>query len=348
MKRISLASVSLLLSLLAISPSSAHWSIDERVVAAKKSFIISRDEAIDLLEDKKLYALVEYGVISKIFLWDESKKNYIFNNYIPGSALSLDLVQQVVFVAHIPNSLAVNYSGSAGEVESEPINQGDTVTVVESLPENSLQNLPGQYVNPVDIIGTAVAPNYSTSITIAPITIPDLNKTVEVQVITNGISFTSFTTDNTSTPVTISNLPSNSFVSVQTVIRDQNTNEETILQNLATKTPDAQIPVIENSRDVTGDLQSIQPPIVAASVVHENGGRSASIEYAGIPNFNPETTLASIMVVGPGGATTSIGIDGTGGTLNIGDLALDSTYRLTLVIRDINSGEETIIRGANL
>jgi hypothetical protein len=184
--------------------------------------------------------------------------------------------------------------------------------------------------------------------TIAPIDVDDSNKTVEVQVITNGVSFTSIATDNSATPITINNLPSDSFVSVQTVIRDKRTNEEILHQNIVTKTPNAQIPVIENARDTAADKANIAAPILAASTLHDNGMRIATIDFAGIPNFDPTRTHASIMVVGPGGSTTSVGVDGAGGSINIGDLGVDATYHLALVIRDLNSGEETIIRGSNL
>jgi hypothetical protein len=244
--------------------------------------------------------------------------------------------------------LAVNYIDGAGEVKAEPINHGDNVAVVEELPANPSNEISFPAPAPVQVISTAVAADYSTSMTITPIAVDDSNKTVEVQVITNGVSFTSIATDNSTMPITINNLPSDSFVSVQTVIRDKRTNEEIVHQNVVTKTPDAQIPVIENARDTAVDKANIAAPIVAANTLHGNGMRSATIEFAGIPNFDPSRTVASIMVVGPGGSTTSVGVDGAGGAVNIGDLGVDGTYRVTLVIRDINSGEETLIRGSNL
>jgi len=330
------------------TPVQAHWSALERPGQSRKDFVISRDEAVNSLENQKIYALVEYGVISKIFIWNEDKPNEYFTSYIPGYALPIEMIEEVVFVAEMPNSLAVNYVDATGEVKTEPINHGDNVTVVEELPIDPVTKVSFPTQNPVQVISSAVAADYSTSMTVAPMAVNDLNKSVEVQVITNGISFTSIATDNSATPITINNLPSDAFVSVQTVIRDKTTNEEIILQNVVTKTPDAQIPVAANARDVAADKATIAAPVVSASSVGSNGSRSATIEFASIPDFDPSHTLASIMVVGPDGATTSVGIDGNGGAITIGDLGLDGTYRLTLVIRDLNSGEETIIRGANL
>jgi len=344
----------LLLSVVSLSvfasftPAEAHWSAIERPGQARKDFVISRDEVVNSLQNQKLYALVEYGVISKIFVWNEAKPNEFVTSYIPGYSLPIDMIEEVVFVAQMPDSLSVNYVDNSGEVKAEPINHGDNVAVVEELPIDSATKVSLPTQNPVQVISSAVASDYSTSMTVAPMVVNDLNKSVEVQVITNGISFTSIATDNSATPITINNLPSDAFVSVQTVIRDKTTNEEIILQNVVTKTPDAQIPVVANARDVAADKATIAAPVVAASSVGSNGSRSATIEFAGIPDFDPTRTIASIMVVGPGGATTSVGVNGTGGAITIGDLGLDSTYRLTLVIRDLNSGEETLIQGANL
>ena len=346
-KKISFATTALCIAASCV-PAQAHWSTVERPGQARKDFVISRDEAVNSLENQKLYALVEYGVISKIFIWNQSKPNNYVTSYIPGSSLPIDLIDEVVFVAQIPETLAVNYIDAAGEVKAEPINHGDNVSVVEELPVDPAKEISLPTPAPVQVISTAVANDYSTSMTISPIAVDDSNKTVEVQVITNGVSFTSIATDNSATPITINSLPSDSFVSVQTVIRDKTTNEEIVLQNAITRTPDAQIPVLGNARDAATDQTTIAAPVVAASTLNNNGTRSATIDFAGIPNFDPTRTLASIMLVGPGGSTTSVGVDGSGGSINISDLGVDATYRLTLVIRDLNSGEETIIRGSNL
>jgi hypothetical protein len=348
MKRKSISLLTLIISLLGLSPAVAHWSVTERAGSAKKDFVIGQGEAVEELENGKLYALVEYGIISKIFIWDQDKPGAYVTTFIPGSSLPLEMIEEVVFVAKMPESLAVNFQTISGEVKYEPINQGKKVAVVEELPPPSFASELPQVVDPVAVISKNINSDYSTSMTVLPVAMSDENKSVEVQVITNGISFTSITTDNSETPITINNLPSDSFVSVQTVIRDRTTHEETVLQNVVTRTPDAQLPTIANSRDVESDKTTIAAPVVTATSHHENGSRSATIEFAGIPNFDPTKTLASIQVVGPGGSTTSIGIDGTGGLISIADLGVDSRYRITMVIRDLNSGEETVIRGANL
>jgi hypothetical protein len=341
---ISVASISLLTAL----PASAHWSVTERVGKPTKDFTISRDEVVDNLESNKLYALVEYGVIAKVFIWSENNSRDYITAYTPGSLLPLDMIEELVFVAKMPESLAVNFTNEDGSAGVEPINHGDAITVVEVLDQPDSPSTVPTYVNPTEVISSSTNVDYSTTLVLKPIENTDPNKTVEVQVISQGLSYTSITTDNSSNPITINNLPSDTLVTVQQVVRDVQTNQETVLQNILTRTPDAQIPVIENARDVESDKEEITAPTTVVTVNPDNGSRSAVITFQPIANFDPTRTLASIIVVGPGGSTTSVGIDGAGGSVNIHDLALDSRYKVTMVIRDLGSGEETIIRGANL
>jgi hypothetical protein len=341
---ISAASISLLTAL----PASAHWSVTERVGKPTKDFTISRDEVVDNLESNKLYALVEYGVIAKVFVWNEKDPSNYVTTYTPGSLLPLDLLEELVFVAKMPDSLTVSYTKEDGSAGVEPINHGDAITVVEVLDKHdSPSNVP-TYVNPTEIISSNTNSDFSTTLVLKPIENTDPNKTVEVQVISQGLSFTSIATDNSSNPITINNLPSDSLVTIQQVIRDVQTNEETVLQNILTRTPDAQIPLIDNARDVESDKKEIAAPTNVVTVNSDSSSRSAVVSFQPINDFDPTRTSASIVIVGPGGSTTSVGVDGHGGSVNINDLALDSKYTVSMVIRDLASGEETIIRGANL
>lgn len=341
---IGITSISFLMAI----PASAHWSVTERIGQSTKDFTISRDEVVDNLESNKLYALVEYGVIAKVFVWNEKDPSNYVTTYTPGSLLPLDLLEELVFVAKMPDSLTVSYTKEEGSVGVEPINHGDAITVVEVLDQSdSPSNVP-TYVNPTEIISSSTHADYSTTLVLKPIENTDPNKTVEVQVISQGLSYTSIATDNSSNPITINNLPSDSLVTIQQVIRDVQTNQETILQNILARTPDAQIPVTDNARDVDSDKKEIAAPTSVVTINSNSGTRSAVVSFQPINDFDPTRTSASIIVVGPGGSTTSVGVDGHGGSVNINDLALDSRYTVSMVIRDLASGEETIIRGANL
>ena len=334
-----------LIALLSALPVQAHWSIVERQ-GQNNAFVMSIDEAVETPQDNKTYAYIEYGVVAKIVLWNANSHNSYITQYVPASSLSVQTFKDVTFLAEVPNSLKINYVSMDGQIKSEPINHGDIVNVVEILDPNPVAEQ--DIVVPVttSVISSVINPDYSTSITVAPPTNNNTKQTVEVQVIANGISFTSVTTDNTSNPITINNLPSNEYVTVQTVFRDTMTAVSTPYQEVPLVTPNANIPVLVNARDTQQDKVTIAAPQGQAVV---NGDtKSATISFAPIANFDSSKTVASVIVVGPKGETTSIGIDGNGGSVNVSDLLATANYTVKVVIRDINSGEETIINGAGL
>jgi len=334
-----------LISILSALPVQAHWSVVERQ-GQNNAFVISIDEAVETPQDNKTYAYIEYGVVAKIVLWNANSHNSYITQYIPASYLSVETFKDVTFLAEIPESLKVNYTSVTGEIKAEAINQGDVVAVVQALDPNPLQSEDIAIPVTTQVVATSVNPGYSTSITVAPPTNNNTNQTVEIQVIANGISFTSVTTDNTSNPITINNLPSNEYVTVQTVFRDTMTAVSTPYQEVPLVTPNANIPVLVNARDTQQDKVTIAAPQGQAVV---NGDtKSATISFAPIANFDSSKTLASVMVVGPNGETTSIGIDGNGGSVNVSDLLATANYAVKVVIRDINSGEETVITGSSL
>jgi len=313
-----------LIALFSAFPSQADWTVIERQ-GQNNAFVISIDEAIEVPQDNKTYAFIEYGVIAKIVYWNG---------------------KDVTFLSKMPEGLKVNYTSLDGNVKAEAINQGDVVTVVQSLDPNPLANQDISIPVTTQVVSTSVNSDYSTSITLAPPVNTNPNQTVEVQVVTNGISFTSVATDNTSNPITINNLPSNEYVTVQTVIRDTTTNQSITHQDVPIITADANIPVLVNARDSVQDKVVISAP--QSQAVVNGDSKSASISFAPITNFDSSKTMASIMVIGPNGSTTSIGIDGNGGTVNVSDLSANENYTVKMVIRDINSGEETIINGNSL
>lgn len=334
-----------LIAILSAFPSQADWTVVERQ-GQNNAFVISIDEAIEVPQDNKTYAFIEYGVIAKIVYWNGNSHNSYITAYIPASSLSLATIKDVTFLAKMPEGLKVNYTSMTGEVKAEAINQGDVVAVVQSLDPNPLANEEISIPVTTQVLSTSVNSDHSTSVTLAPPVNTNPNQTVEVQVITNGISFTSVATDNTSNPITINNLPSNEYVTVQTVIRDTTTNQSVTHQDVPIITADANIPVLVNARDSVQDKAAISAP--QSQAVVNGDSKSASISFAPITNFDSSKTMASIMVIGPNGSTTYIGIDGNGGTVNVSDLSATENYTVKMVIRDINSGEETIINGNSL
>jgi len=316
------------------SPSQANWAVLSEDQSSVREFVISSDEVVSIPQIGKMYAVVEDGVIVKFFTWTSE-------------------MQQELLVS-LPYSLMVNYIDITGILRAEPINHGDKIYVqvtptakvkldadFVSAPVIDLPIFDGIVVPEysTEVLSKEVYADHSTSITIKPIENNDPNKIVQVQVISNGMSYTSITTDNRNTPVTVNNLPANAIVTVQTVIRDMTTNKDTVIQSVLTPTAVVNIPVIANTRNATEDRVNISSP----KILSQNEGRSATISFDSIANFDSAKTRAAIMVVGPNGSTTYIGIGGNGGSVNVGDLSPTANYVIKLVIRDIDSGEETII-----
>jgi hypothetical protein len=316
------------------SPSQANWAVISEDANSVREFVVSSNEVVSFPQIGTMYAVVEDGIIIKFVTWTSK-------------------MQQELLVS-LPYSLMVNYIDITGILRAEPINHGDKIYV--QVTESAKVELDNEFVSapvidlPVfegeaivetgaEILAVTVNPDYSTSMTIKPIENNDPNKVVAIQVIADGMSWTSITTDNSSTPITVNHLPANELVTVQTVLRDVQTNQETIIQNVLTSTGSVEIPVIPNSRNVEQDRAKIFAPVVNT----EANGTAVRISFDQIANFDEEKTRAAIMVVGPGGSTTYIGIDGKGGSVNVGDLSPTSNYVIKLVIRDVGSGEETII-----
>jgi hypothetical protein len=323
------------------SPSQANWAVISEDNNSVREFVVSSDEVVSFPQIGKMYAVVEDGMIIKFVTWTSK-------------------MQQELLIS-LPYSLMVNYIDITGILRAEPINHGDKIFV--QVTESAKVELDDKFVSapvidlPVfegeailetgaEIIAVNVNPDYSTSMTIKPIENNDPNKVVAIQVIADGMSWTSVTTDNSSTPIIVNHLPANELVTVQTVLRDIATSQETIIQNALTSTGTVEIPVLPNSRDVNQDLATITSP--QNQVVVNGDAKSATISFAPIENLDSSKTLVSIVVVGPGGATTSIGVGGSGGSVTVSDLGAAFGYTVKMVIRDLNSGEETIISGGRI
>jgi hypothetical protein len=173
------------------------------------------------------------------------------------------------------------------------------------------------------------------------------NSTVSIQVVTDGRSTTSIGIDpsGASTTVTVNNLPQNENVTVKTVITDTLLNKETVIVNPLITTISAPIKTPEPARSSAEDKVNVAIPAVSSSTIDATGHRVIEIKTPEIPNFDPMKSSATLMVVGPGGSTTAIGLFGSGETLSVGSLGLDSTYTVKVVIRDLGTGQETVIAG---
>ena len=300
------------------------------------------------------YAVVIDGVIDKIINWDGFSENQ-------------DINADVVMIK-LPDGDGVTYLDEQGIVRLSPIYQGSIVSVQVSptekvtpevgLVQKSPLNEPTPPTGPVVpeehapvVKEQAVAPDNSISMKIEiPTANLPANSTVSVQVVTDGRSTTVIGIDPTqpSTTVTVNNLPQNENVTVKTVITDTTTNKETVIINPVVTTIPAPIITPEPARSPAVDKATVEVPAVTSSVTDASGQRVVEIKTPVIPDYDPTKSIATLMVVGPGGSTTAIGLFGAGETLTVGSLGPDSTYTVKVVIRDLGTGQETVIAGQSI
>lgn len=322
-----------LISILSVFPAQAYWE-SIQVPGLYNGFKISANEIVETPENEKVYAYIEYGVITKIITWGANSHNSYITHYVPASLMSLYLPEDVIFMAELPSSFKVG---------AEVINHGDFVIVSDTV--TATQEAISVPVKS-EVISSSVAIDYHTSITVAPLVNNDPNKQVGIEVISNGMAVTAVTTDNTSTPITFNQLPSNEYVTVQTRVTDKTTGEVEVFQETPILTPNANIPVVDNSRDVTQDRAVIASP--QNQVIVDGDTKSVNVSFDSVANWDPSKTSVSILVVGPGGASTSIGVGGDGGSVTVDNLGAVLEYTVKMVIRDLGSGEETIIDGGRI
>jgi len=300
------------------------------------------------------YAVVIDGVIDKIINWDGYSENQ-------------DINENVVIIK-LPEGDGVVYLDEQGIVRLSPIYQGSIVSVQVSptekvtpavgLTQKAPLNEPTPPTGPVVpkenapvVKEQVVAPDNSISMKIEiPTANLPANSTVSVQVVTDGRSTTAIGIDPTqpSTTVTVNNLPQNENVTVKTVITDTTTNKETVIVNPVVTTIPAPIVTPEPARSAAVDKATVAVPAVTSSTTDASGHRVVEIKTPVIPDYDPTKSIAMLLVVGPGGSTTAIGLFGAGETLTVGSLGPDSTYTVKVVIRDLGTGQETVIAGQSI
>ena len=300
------------------------------------------------------YAVVIDGVIDKIINWDGYSENQ-------------DINENVVIIK-LPEGDGVVYLDEQGIVRLSPIYHGSIVSVQVSptekitpavgLTQKAPLNEPKPPTGPVVpkenapvVKEQVVAPDNSISMKIeVPTANLPANSTVSVQVVTDGRSTTAIGIDPTqpSTTVTVNNLPQNENVTVKTVITDTTTNKETVIVNPVVTTIPAPIVTPEPARSPAVDKATVAVPAVTSSTTDASGHRVVEIKTPVIPDYDPTKSIATLMVVGPGGSTTAIGLFGAGETLTVGSLGPDSTYTVKVVIRDLGTGQETVIAGQSI
>jgi hypothetical protein len=247
------------------------------------------------------------------------------------------------------------YQGSIVSVQVSPT---EKVTPAVGLTQKELLNEPTPPTGPVVpkehapvVKEQVVAPDNSISMKIeVPTANLPANSTVSVQVVTDGRSTTAIGIDPTqpSTTDTVNNLPQNENVTVKTVITDTTTNKETVIVNPVVTTIPAPIVTPEPARSPAVDKATVAVPAVTSSTTDASGHRVVEIKTPVIPDYDPTKSIATLMVVGPGGSTTAIGLFGAGETLTVGSLGPDSTYTVKVVIRDLGTGQETVIAGQSI
>ena len=300
------------------------------------------------------YAVVIDGVIDKIINWDGYSENQ-------------DINENVVIIK-LPEGDGVVYLDEQGIVRLSPIYHGSIVSVQVSptekvtpavgLTQKEPLNEPKPPTGPVVpkenapvVKEQTVAADNSISMKIeVPTANLPANSTVSVQVVTDGRSTTAIGVDSTqpSTTVTVNNLPQNENVTVKTVITDTTTNKETVIVNPVVTTIPAPIVTPEPARSPAVDKATVAVPAVTSSTTDASGHRVVEIKTPVIPDYDPTKSIATLMVVGPGGSTTAIGLFGAGETLTVGSLGPDSTYTVKVVIRDLGTGQETVIAGQSI
>ena len=372
-KQIITSVVTALLALIA-TPASADWAIDNDAAAT-----MSRMQSEDLLQirangyfaitldaitstpqmsgltekpsAKAKYAVIVDGVVDKIVTWDGYSPNRVIDNY--------------GIIVKLPANAGVKYVDSKGITRLKPITQGAIVSVfvapeVKVTPTYGITEIstvalalepetPAVAQDNAPVVTTQVLnPNQSVSMTIEVPGVSNIPATssVSVQTITDGRSITSIGLTPGQSTVTVNELPADQNVTVVTVIRDNLTNTETVISNPVVTTVASDAPAPVAARSESQDRASISAPSISSRVVDASGHLSVAISVPAIPNFNSDQTRVSLYVVdNRSGSTTAIGTDGTAQTLNVGSLGVGRDYTVKVVVRDLATGQETVING---
>jgi hypothetical protein len=308
----------------------------------------------DAPSPKAKYAVIIDGVVDKIVTWDGYSPNRVIDSY--------------GIIVRLPANAGVKYVDAKGVTRLKPITQGSIVSVyiapdVKVTPTYEITQL-SPVTLPTEPTGSAVAEanspvvtsqvlnaNNSVSITVEVPGVKDIpaTSTVSVYTVTDGRSTTSVGLTRGSSTVTINDLPQDQNVTVKTVIRDTLTNTETVISNPVVATIASTAPAPTPARSDTTDRATIASPSISSRVVDASGALSVAIAMPAVPNFDSSKSWATLMVVdNKTGSTTAIGTDGTAQTLNVGSLGAGRDYTVKVVVRDLATGQETVIKGEGI
>jgi hypothetical protein len=308
----------------------------------------------DAPSPKAKYAVIVDGVIDKIVTWDGYSPNRVIDSY--------------GIIVKLPANAGVKYIDAKGVTRLKPITQGSIVSVyvapdVKVTPTYEITQL-SPVTLPTEPTGSVVAEanspvvtsqvlnaDNSVSMTVEVPSLKDIpaTSTVSVYTVTDGRSTTSVGLAQGSSTVTINDLPQDQNVTVKTVIRDTLTNTETVISNPVVATVASTAPAPTPARSDTTDRATIAAPSISSRVVDASGGLSVAIAMPAVPNFDSSKSWATLMVVdNKTGSTTAIGTDGTAQTLNVGSLGAGRDYTVKVVVRDLATGQETVINGEGI
>jgi hypothetical protein len=303
---------------------------------------------------KAKYAVIVDGVVDRIVTWDGYSPNRVIDSY--------------GIIVKLPANAGVKYVDSNGVTRLKPITQGSIVSVlvapdVKVTPTYGITQL-STVTLPTEPAGPAVAPdnspvvttqtlnpNNSVSVTVDVAGLRDLPSTssVSVYTVTDGRSTTAVGLTPGQSTVTINDLPQDQNVTVKTVIRDTVTNTETVISNPVIETVASNAPAPTPARNASVDRTTIAAPSVSSRTVDASGALSVSIAVPAVPNFDPSKSWVTLMVVDTKtGSTTGIGTDGTAQTLNVGSLGVGRDYTVSVVVRDLATGQETTLKGEGI
>jgi hypothetical protein len=303
---------------------------------------------------KAKYAVIVDGVVDKIVTWDGYSPNRVIDSY--------------GIIVKLPANAGVKYVDSRGITRLKPITQGSIVSVYVApdvkvtptyeITQLSPVTLPTEPTDPAvaeansPVVTTQVLnANNSVSMTVDVAGIQDLPSTsvVSVYTVTDGRSTTSVGLAQGQSTVTINDLPQDQNVTVKTVIRDTLTNTETVISNPVVATVASTAPAPTPARSDTTDRATITAPSISSRVVDASGALSVAIAMPAVPNFDPSKSWATLIVRdNKSGSTTAIGTDGTAQTLNVGSLGEGRDYTVSVVVRDLATGQETVIKGEGI
>jgi len=308
----------------------------------------------DAPSPKAKYAVIVDGVIDKIVTWDGYSPNRVIDSY--------------GIIVKLPANAGVKYIDAKGVTRLKPITQGSIVSVyvapdVKVTPTYEITQL-SPVTLPTEPTGSAVAEanspvvtsqvlnaDNSVSMTVEVPGVKDIpaTSTISVYTVTDGRSTTSVGLAQGSSTVTINDLPQDQNVTVKTVIRDTLTNTETVISNPVVATVASTAPAPTPARSDTTDRATIAAPSISSRVVDASGALSVAIAMPAVPNFDSSKSWATLMVVdNKTGSTTAIGTDGTAQTLNVGSLGAGRDYTVKVVVRDLATGQETVINGEGI